>query len=163
MSDSLDTTDLRILSLLQKNARTSNAEIARRVELAPSATLERIRKLEKQGVIRDYRALVDPSSVGLGLLAFVFVKTEESVSEQCTGDRLASLPEVLEVHHVAGEDCYLAKIRAASPEDLGKILREKLGAISTVTATRTTIVLETVKDGASLPLNGQTAEGTADD
>lgn len=148
----LDELDLKILSILQRNARTSNAEIARNVELAPSATLERIRKLEKLGILRGYRALMDPAAVGLGLLAFVFVKTAESVSEQCTGDRLAALPEVLEVHHVAGEDCYLAKVRAASTEALGKILREKFGAISTVTATQTTVVLDTVKEGGPLPL-----------
>ena len=148
----LDELDLKILALLQENARVSNAEIARQVDLAPSATLERIRKLEKAGVIRGYRPLIDPEAVGLGLLAYVFVKTAESVSGQCTGERLAQLPEVLEVHHVAGEDCYLAKIRAESPEALGRILREKFGAIPTVTATRTTIVLNTMKDSGPLPL-----------
>ncbi len=151
----LDDLDLNIVSILQENARISTAEIARQVELAPSATLERIRKLEKAGVLRGYRALLDPAAVGLGLLAFVFVKTVESISELCTGDRLAALPEVLEVHHVAGEDCYLVKVRAASTAELGKILREKFGDISTVTSTRTIVVMETVKEGGPLPLEGR--------
>lgn len=153
----LDTIDREILSILQSQARTSNADVARAVGLVPSATLERIRKLEKMGVIRGYETLLDPRAVGAGLLAFVFVRTNECVGQACTGDELAKIPEVLEVHHVAGEDCYLAKVRAASTEVLGKLLREKFGAISTVVSTRTTIVLETLKESGRLPLEGADA------
>jgi Lrp/AsnC family leucine-responsive transcriptional regulator len=148
----LDAIDRKILTILQANARISNAEISRRVSLVPSATLERIRKLENRGVIRNYEARLEPTEVGLGLLAFVFVKTNEDISLHSTGERLASLPEVQEVHHVAGEDCYLVKVRAQDPESLGRLLREKFGSISTVVSTRTTVVLETVKERAILPL-----------
>jgi Lrp/AsnC family transcriptional regulator, leucine-responsive regulatory protein len=148
----IDGTDRKILQILQSEARTSNAEIARTVGLAPSATLERIRKLEKKGVIQGYEARLNPRAVGLGLLAYVFVKTDEDISDHTTGDHLAELPEVQEVHHVAGEDCYLAKVRAKDPESLGLLLREKFGAIPTVVSTRTTVVLETVKASGLLPL-----------
>jgi Lrp/AsnC family leucine-responsive transcriptional regulator len=148
----MDTIDRRIVEILQRNARTSHAEIARQVELAPSAVLERVRKLESRGVLLDYPARVDPRALGLDLLAFVFVRADERPSDGSTGAGLARIPEALEVHHVAGEDCYLVKVRAASPEALGRLLREKFGAIPTVRSTRTTIVLGTLKESTELPL-----------
>src|SRR5688500_15017510 len=107
----IDAIDAKILNILQDNARTSNVEIARRVSLAPSAVLERVRKLEARGVLRKYTAEIDSDAVDLSLLAFVFVKAEERLATGETGERLAALPEVQEVHHIAGEDCYLVKVR----------------------------------------------------
>ncbi len=150
----IDVIDSKILTILQSNGRTSNAEIARKVGLVPSATLERIRKLEKQGAIQAYEARLDPQFTDLSLLAFAFVRTAEKFGDVETGRSLAAIPEVQEVHHVAGEDCYLVKVRAASTEAMGRLLREKFGAIPTVVSTQTTIVLETVKESAHLPLTG---------
>jgi Lrp/AsnC family leucine-responsive transcriptional regulator len=148
----IDDTDLRILALVQDNARVSNAAIAREVGLAPSATLERLRKLEARGLIRDYVARIDPHPIGYGLLAFVFVRSDERIGAPETAVQLAAIPQVQEVHHIAGEDCYLVKVRAADPEQLGRLLRERFGAIASVRSTRTTIVLETVKEDPRLPL-----------
>ena len=148
----VDSTDAAILALLQENARTSNAEIARRVDMAPSAVYERIRKLEERGVISGYEARLGAKQLGWGLVAFVFVRTADRPGQTSTGEELARFPEVLEVHHVAGEDCFLLKVRAADTEALGRLLRERIGAVPTVTSTRTTIVLETVKDTARLPI-----------
>lgn len=142
----LDTIDRKILTLLQDNARVPNAEIARQVEMAPSAVLERVRRLEERGIIEGYHARVSPRALGLGLTAFVFVRAEEKVGETATAEMLADIPEVLEVHHVAGEDCFLVKVRSPDPESLGRLLRERLGPIETVRSTRSTIVLETVKE-----------------
>lgn len=150
----IDDIDRRILTLLSANARTANAEIARQVGLVPSAVHERIRKLEARGVIRGYTVDVDPEAVGLDLLAFVLVRTEEKAGCAVTGDALAALPEVQEVHHVAGEDCYLAKVRAAGTADLGRLLRTSFGAIPTVASTRSIVVLERIKESLSLPLDG---------
>jgi len=150
--DTLDSIDRKILELLQRDARVTNADIARTIGMVPSATLDRIRKLEERGVVRGYEARLDPKSVGLGLTAFVFVRATERPGEKATGDRLAELPEVQEVHHVAGEDCYLVKVRAADAEALGAMLRERIGTIESVTATRTTIVLGTVKETIALPV-----------
>lgn len=144
--------DASIVTILQENARTSNAEIARQVGLAPSAVFERIRKLEERGVLKGFHAQVDPQAVGLSLLAFVFVRSNERAGSVSTAEKIAKIPEVLEVHHVAGEDCFLVKLRAADTEQLGRLLREKVGAIPSVTSTRTTIVLETVKEQSVLPL-----------
>ena len=148
----INDTDLRILGMLQANARVSNAEIARQVNLAPSATLERLRKLEARGLVQGYTAKIAPRPLGYGLLAFVFVRSDERIGEPETARRLAEIPQVQEVHHIAGEDCYLVKVRAADPEQLGRLLRERFGAIPSVRSTRTTIVLETVKECPRLPL-----------
>jgi Lrp/AsnC family transcriptional regulator, leucine-responsive regulatory protein len=148
----IDETDLQILALLQDNARISNAEIARQVGLAASATLERVRKLEARGLVRDYVARIDPRPLGYGLLAFVFVRSDERIGAPETALQLAAIPQVQEVHHIAGEDCYLVKVRAADPEQLGRLLRERFGAIASVRSTRTTIVLETVKEDPRLPV-----------
>ncbi len=146
----IDETDRTIMTILQQDARTSNADIARQLGMAPSAILERIRKLEARHLIQGYAARLNPRALDLGLLAFVFVNADEQYGTSSTGERLAELPEVQEVHHIAGEDCYLVKVRAANTEALGKILRERFGAIETIRSTRTTIVLSTLKESASL-------------
>jgi Lrp/AsnC family leucine-responsive transcriptional regulator len=147
----LDATDRTILELLQANARISNADIARRLDMAPSAILDRIRKLEQRGVIQGYTARIDPAAVGLGLTAFILVRTEERVGAGTTGQALARIPEVLEVH-VAGEDCYLVKVRVRDTEGLSRLLRERFGRLRAVRNTRSTIVLSTVKESQTLPL-----------
>lgn len=146
----IDATDRQILAILQENARTSNAAIARRVGMAPSAVLERVRKLEERGVIEGYTARLCPRALGCGLVAYIFVRADEPLGQDEAGRILADLPEVQEVHHVAGEDCYLVKVRTSDPESLGRLLRERFGAIPSVRSTRTTVVLETVKESSSL-------------
>ena len=148
----IDEIDSQILNILQHDARISNAELARRVGMAASAVLERVRKLEQQGVIAGYTTRLDARQLGAGLLAFVFVRSDEGVVAESTEAKLAAVPEVQEVHHIAGEDCFLLKVRTADTGALGRLLRERIGRIATVRSTRTTIVLETVKDETALPL-----------
>lgn len=145
-----DAIDGQILAILQQNGRTTNADIARQLDMAPSAILERIRKLESRGVIQGYEARLSPKAVGLGLLAFVFIRTDDRAGAEDTDKQLAAVPEVQELHHVAGEDCYLAKVRARDPEDLARVLRERFGAIAAVRSTRSTIVLGSLKESAQL-------------
>ena len=123
----LDAIDLQILDLLQDNARIPQAEIARIVGLAPSAVLERLRKLEGRGVIRGYAAHLDPKALDQRLLAFVALRTTDRPGEARVAQALAAIPEVLEIHHVAGDDCLLLKVRARDPEHLSQILRDRLG------------------------------------
>jgi Lrp/AsnC family leucine-responsive transcriptional regulator len=149
----LDPVDRQILALLQDNARIPQAEIARTVGLAPSAVLERLRKLEARGVVRDYVTVLDPRALDQRLLAFVAVRTTDRPGEARVSDTLAAIPEVLEAHQVAGDDCLLLKIRARDPEHLSRILRERIGSVDGVRSTRTTIVLETIKESPRLPLS----------
>jgi Lrp/AsnC family leucine-responsive transcriptional regulator len=147
-----DKVDAIIMTALQSDARTSNADIARRLGMAPSAIHERIRKLEQRGFIRGYEAKLDPVSAGFGLLVFLFVRTNEKVGAIEAARLIARIPEVLEVHHVAGEDCYLAKLRVRDTAHLSQVMRDELGKIDSIASTRTTIVLETVKETSALPL-----------
>lgn len=147
----LDPIDLRILHLLQQDARIANAAIARDVGLVPSAVYQRIRKLENEGVLRGYHASIDPAAVDQGLLAFVTVQTGEGARARETADMLAAIPEVLEVHRVVGEDCFTLKVRVRDTTALGALLDEKIQRLPPVAGTRTTIVLSTAKAGL-LPL-----------
>jgi Lrp/AsnC family leucine-responsive transcriptional regulator len=148
----MDSTDRKILNILQSDARTPNAELARQVGMAPSAVLERVRKLEERGVIRGYEAKLDPKALDFGLLAYVLVRTNESVGHPQSERALAEIPEVQEVHHVAGEDCFLLKVRVANTDALSALLRDRIGAVPTVRSTNTTIVLQTVKEVATIPV-----------
>lgn len=150
----MDNIDRQILTMLQQNARISNAEISRQVGMVPSGVLERIRKMEERGLLEGYTARVNAGQAGLRLLAFMFVRTDERAGVIASAKALANIPEVLEVHHIAGEDCYLAKVRVADTEALSELIKTKIGKISTITSTRTTIVLETVKETSNLPLDG---------
>jgi len=151
----MDDTDRQILTMLQENARISNAEISRRIGMVPSGVLERIRRMEERGLIEGYTTRVNAKQAGQRLLAFMFVNTDERVGVVRSAQALAEIPEILEVHHIAGEDCYLAKVRVADTEALAELIRTKLGKIDTITSTRTTIVLETVKETSTLPLDSE--------
>jgi Lrp/AsnC family transcriptional regulator, leucine-responsive regulatory protein len=151
----INETDRKILKILQENSRTTNAEIARQIGMAPSAIMERIRKLEERGVIKGYGAQLAGEAIGRGLLAFIFVRLEDMVGESKAAKAMARIPEALEVHHVAGEDCFLVKVRAENTEALGRLLREQIGTIKGVRSTRTTIVLRTEKEATTLPFDDE--------
>ena len=152
----LDEKDEKILEVLQRDGRTTNVELARLVELTPSATLERVRKLEERGFIKGYSADLDPQALGLGLLAFIFVRADDNddimAGAEGTAEGLAALPSVQEVHHLAGEDCFLVKVRARDTDDLYRVLKEEFGRFKSIRSTRTTIVLKTVSESQSLPV-----------
>ena len=143
---SLDATDLTILSLLQKDARMQNSTLAKELGMAPSAVLERVRKLEEKGIIRSYTTNINPVNLNLRLLAFIFIKTGNGPGNLEVGKHLQQLPEVLELHNIAGDDCYIIKVRATDPQALAQFMRSKLGSIAGIVSTKSTIVLETLKE-----------------
>lgn len=149
----LDAIDRQILRILQQDARTPNNEIAKQVGIVPSATSERIRKLVEKKVITGYDGRLNPQAMGYDLVAFIYVRTDEPVNTRAAGEELAAIQEVQEVHNVAGEDCYLVKVRVKDTEALGHFLREKIGAIKSVRNTRTTIALETFKETLGVPVD----------
>jgi len=151
MSLSMDETDLTILSLLQPNSCLTNNELAKKIGMAPSAVLERVKKLEQKGIIEGYPTRIKPEALDLKLLAFIFVKSSEGPGNASVAKQLAKIPEVLELHHVAGEDCYLAKVRTKDPQALIHLMREKFN-IPNLLSTKTTIVLETLKETNQLPI-----------
>lgn len=142
----LDDTDLTILSMLEENARVPHAEIARRVGMAPSAIHERIRKLEERGVVQAYEARLDPNALGRDLLAFVLVSKRCGTEHASPVDELAAIEGVQELHVIAGEHCYLLKVRAASMADLHDIINDRIPSVASVDSTKTIIALKTVKE-----------------
>ena len=152
MAISLDDTDLRILGFLQPDSSLSNNELAKKIGMAPSAMLERVKKLEQKGVIAGYPTRISAEALDLKLLAFIFIRTSEGPGNIAVAKQLAKIPEVLELHHIAGEDCYLAKVRSSDPQALIHIMREKFSRIRHIISTKTTIVLETLKEDNLLPI-----------
>src|SRR5712691_5090473 len=135
----MDDRDKHILALLQENGRATLGEIAERVGLASSSVHDRVRKLEQSGVIRGYRAEIDPEAVGLFVTALVSVMPLDPRQPDDLPDRVLEFPEVADCHSVAGDENYILKVRTRTTsdlEDLLRRLREKAGV-----QTRTTVVL----------------------
>ncbi|MGB3211907.1 MAG: Lrp/AsnC family transcriptional regulator [Desulforhopalus sp.] len=147
----MDTISLEILNILQEKARIPNIEVSRKVGLAPSAVLERIRKMEKQGIIDGYEVRLNPERFNCTQVAFVHIKTNPAMCET-VGTQLSLIPEIQEVHFVSGSDCYLVKIRSADTATLGQLLIEKITTIEGVISTSTETVLSTVKETSRIQL-----------
>lgn len=152
MEFTLDHIDLRILQLMQENARIPNVDMAKQLEMAPSAVLERVKKLEQKQVILHYTTGINPAAIGQKLLAFIFIRTKDGFGSGTTGAALAKIEEVQEVHNIAGDDCYLVKVRTADSASLMALMRSKFAQIHTIQSTKTTIVLETVKEEQKLTI-----------
>ncbi len=149
----IDEISLKILKILQEKARIPNVEVARQVGLAPSAVLERIRKLEKQGFIDGYEVRLNPRRFSRSLVAFVIVSTHKVTDEKQVGKKLSAMPGVQEVHYIAGQDAFLVKVRLSDNEELGRFIRDKISSIKAVKSTRTSIVLSTYKETARIPID----------
>ena len=148
----IDDIDHQILMILQEKARIPNAEVSRQIGMAPSAVLERIRKLEDRGIIEGYEVRLNPQPFNQGLTAFVQV----SVQSSCRADlavTLSAVTGVQDVHQVAGEDGYLLKLRVADNGELGRILADEICPLTGVQQTRTSIVLNTIKETRKIDLN----------
>ena len=150
----LEELDISILQILQSDARISNAELARRINLSPPATLARVRRLEESGYIDGYAAFVNHRQAGYDMLCFVSVSLQLHDIEQVTGFRnvVRKIPEVLECHHVTGDYDYLLKIVARNTQDLENFLLRKLTPIPGVARIHTSLVLNEVKSTTVIPI-----------
>jgi Lrp/AsnC family leucine-responsive transcriptional regulator len=142
----LDARDRKILAILQRDARPSQAEIGRRLGMSAAAVNERLKKLENAGVIRRYVAVVDPRAVGASVTAFVEVFIEHPRFEAGFIAALRKRDEVQEVHHITGEFSLLLKVRVADMESLQQLLIQHINALEGVRQTRTVIALSTSKE-----------------
>lgn len=141
----MDKYDSRILNYLIENARTSGAEIARKVHLSLPAVTERIRKLERSGMIERFTIRLSREKLSLHLLAFIQVWIDHGKGGNAT-EQIAALPEVLECHHVAGEYDLLLKVIVADTASLEELLVKKIKALKSVNRTSTTIILSSYKE-----------------
>lgn len=151
----MDKTDLEILKILQKKARIPNVEVARTIGMAPSAILERIKKLEARGVIQGYEVRLNPDMFNCDMTAFINVQVKAPSRVRETGGQLAAIEQVQEVHYIAGEDTLMVKVKIADNRELAAIIQEKIAVLDSVVSTRTSIALSTFKESAKIPLPDQ--------
>jgi Lrp/AsnC family transcriptional regulator, leucine-responsive regulatory protein len=152
--DSLDRIDRQLLAELQRDGRVSIAELARRVHLSPTPCLERVKRLERNGIIRDYVARLDAGRVGFPVLTFVEVAIDRTTPESFErfGRLMQDLDEVVECHMIAGQFDYLLKVRTASTNAFRRFLGEKLTAVPGIQHTHTYFALEETKAGGQVPI-----------
>ena len=151
---SLDMHDLKILDVLQTSGRISVSDLARQINLSSTPCAQRLRKLEQQGYISGYRAIVDPAAVGLNLLVFmqVILKETDEATLQAFNSAIRRVTSVLECHMVGGDFDYLLKARVAGMEDYRRLLGSEIGSLPMVQGTHSYFVMEEVKDETPLPL-----------
>jgi Lrp/AsnC family leucine-responsive transcriptional regulator len=148
----IDHIDLKILSILQNNGRTRLADIADEVELSAPAVMERVKKLEVGGIIKGYQAVIDGKKVGKDITAFIGV----SIGNQRDMDRFAAQMlrrhDVLECHHVTGDESFILKVKSANTGSLERLLGE-IRSVEGVTRTVTKVVLSSAKESQALDLD----------
>ena len=145
----VDERDLEIIAALQEDARATYADIGRRAGLSPSSVHERVRKLERSGAIRGYRAVVDPEALGLFVTALISATPFDPTQPDDLPDRVRVVPEVVDCLSVAGEANYILKVRVRTTADLEELIRRLREKAEVVT--RTTVVLSVPFEGR--PLN----------
>jgi DNA-binding Lrp family transcriptional regulator len=150
----LDSIDRKILELLQANSNITNAQLAQEIGLSPAPTLERVKKLETQDVIKSYHAVVDMASVGLGVCTFVTVSLKGHNKDNIEKfiKAISKIPEVVECHHVTGQADFILKVVAPDIPAYQNLMLEKVTNIEVVDNMQSTVILSTFKDSRVLPI-----------
>lgn len=150
----LDRQDKRIVKILQTEGRITNSDLAGRIGLTAAPTLARVNKLESTGVIRGYAAQVDRRALDLPFLAFASVILRAPRPDEHAGflQAMMDLPEVLECHHMAGDEDYLLKVVTRGPQEYEALIMDRIGAIPQVQRIKTMLVLSTGKSTTALPV-----------
>lgn len=151
---SIDRIDRKILSILQKDGRISNAALARQINMSPPPTLERVKKLERAGIIQSYVALADAAQLGISCFTYVEVTLERHGREGV--DRfiqsITKLEPVMECHHITGGADFLLKVASRDIPDYENFVLHELTALPEVQHLKTMVVLSTLKQETKLPL-----------
>ena len=155
MSNALDDIDKKVLNLLQDNGRITNAQLAKEVGISPPPTLDRVRKLEKNGYIQKYVALVDPKKLDRGTMAFVSVslRLHQKDAIQEFVNEIQKIPEVLECHHITGEEDYLLKVVIKDIEHYKQFLLDKLTQFDGISKIKTSFIMNTLKQETRIPVD----------
>ncbi len=153
-NEALDALDRRIIAALQADGRLSNVDLAEKVGLSPSPCLRRVTRLEREGFIQGYRALLGRKKIGLGLTVFVGVKIEGHADDRATTfeEEVVAFPEVIACHMIAGEADYLLEVTVPDLDAYQKFLVGKLLNLPLVREVRSNIAIQTLKAAAALPL-----------
>jgi Lrp/AsnC family leucine-responsive transcriptional regulator len=153
----IDQIDLKILYILQNSGRRRLADIADEVELSAPAVMERVKKLEANGVIKGYQALLDAKKVGKGITAFIGVSVGNQRDIDGFARQMLRYPDVLECHHVTGDESFILKVKSANTGSLEQLLGQ-IRSVEGVTRTVTKVVLSTAKESQALELDAGLAE-----
>ena len=150
----IDETDRRILSRLQREGRLSNADLAEAINLSPSACHRRVQRLEREGIIRDYVALLDRRKLGRKATIFVEITLSGQADEilDAFEKAVSRVPDILECHLMAGSADYLLKVAADDTEDYARIHRRHLATLPGVAQIQSSFSLKTVRQTTALPL-----------
>ena len=150
----IDEKDKQLLSLLQKNCKLSLRELSQITEMRETTIFARIKRLEKEGIIKEYRTILDPKAIGKNVLSFVLIKYDPSagIKQREVAEKIANLPEIQEVHIIAGDWDIIAKVREKDVEGLGKAVLDKIREIKGVKETVSLIVFESIKETTFLNL-----------
>ncbi|HRJ29549.1 MAG TPA: Lrp/AsnC family transcriptional regulator [Cyclobacteriaceae bacterium] len=150
----LDSTDRKILELLQRNSNITNALLAKEIGLSPAPTLERVNKLENAEVIKSYHAVIDPASVGLGVSTFVMVtlKGHNKDNIEKFMQAINQVDEVIECHHITGAGDFILKIICADIAAYQQLMLEKVSNIDVVDSLQSMVILSTMKSSKVLPI-----------
>ncbi|MGB9959071.1 MAG: Lrp/AsnC family transcriptional regulator [Candidatus Bathyarchaeales archaeon] len=155
----LDEKDMAILSLLQKDCKLTAREIAKKIDAPITTVFAKIKRMEQQGVIKEYRAILDPKKLNFGVTAFILAsfsyrtgKNEEALSQRLIAEQIAKFPEVQEVHIISGDWDILIKVKEKDVDSVGKFVVDKLRTVKGVEKTLTCMVFDTPKETTALAL-----------
>lgn len=154
MKAKLDSTDRKILEILQTNSNITNAQLAQEIGLSPAPTLERVKKLEHQQIIKSYHAVVDAAQVGLGVSTFVMATLKGHNKENIERfmKAIMEIDEVIECHHVTGQADFILKIVSSDIPAYQALMLEKVSNIEVVDSLQSTVILSTFKDSKVIPI-----------
>lgn len=150
----IDQIDKQILEILQENAKITNAQLSKDINLSPAPTLERVKKLENAGYIKSYHARLDGQKLGLGVATFVSIKLNKHNKESNENfvKQIRAIDEIVECHYVTGSSDYVLKVVSKDIESYQSLIMNKISEISEVDNMQTMVILNTIKDSDSLPI-----------
>ena len=150
----IDRTDKKILEILQKNAKITNAKLSKQIGLSPAPTLERVRKLESRGIISGYHAKLNMSKVGLGVSTFVMVslKGHNKKNLQSFLDKIKDVENIVECHHITGSGDFILRIVAEDIESYQELMLDKVSDIKVTDSLQSMVILSTFKDNKVIPV-----------
>lgn len=153
----LDEKDVAILETLQENARLTIKELSKKIRTPITTAHARLKRLEREGYIKGYKAILDPKKLGFPTVAFIYVSfaRAQGIDQKKVAEEISKFPEVQEVHIITGEWDILVKVRVGGVDELGDFVVNKLRNIPGVEKTYTSVVLESIKETTKLPVSGK--------
>jgi DNA-binding Lrp family transcriptional regulator len=150
----LDKIDKKILIILQRNAKITNSKLSKEIGLSPAPTLERVRKLESNGIITGYHAKLDKSKLGLGVSTFVMVSLKVHNKKNLLSflDKIKDLENIVECHHITGSADFILKVVAENIESYQDLMLEKINEIEVADSFQSLVILSTFKDNKVIPI-----------